>query len=72
MQVHCKAGKGRTGLILICYLLYGGLRRTALSARAFYDSQRTLDNKGLTIISQVVRVRMLAMADGEWWSWSWP
>lgn len=48
-----KAGKGRTGLIMVSYLLYGGLRRNALTARAFYDKQRTFDKKGLTIISQI-------------------
>lgn len=53
VAVHCKAGKGRTGLILVCYLLFGGLHRTAASARAFYDKQRCHDKKGLTIISQV-------------------
>ena len=51
--VHCKAGKGRTGLIIVCYLLYGGLRRKAVESRAFYDAQRCHDKKGLTIISQI-------------------
>ncbi len=51
--VHCKAGKGRTGLVVVCYLLYSGFRPDAASARAYYDSERTKDCKGLTIISQV-------------------
>ena len=51
--VHCKAGKGRTGLVVVCYLLYSGHRPDAASARAYYDRERTKDAKGLTIVSQV-------------------
>ena len=40
VAVHCKAGKGRTGLIIVCYLLFGGLCTETLDARAFYDAQR--------------------------------
>ena len=50
--VHCKAGKGRTGLVVVCYLMYSGLRPDAATARAYYDRERTKDSKGLTIISQ--------------------
>ncbi len=57
--VHCKAGKGRTGLVVVSYLLYCGFRPDAAAARAYYDSERTKDGKGLTIISQV-RVRTRA------------
>ena len=53
VAVHCKAGKGRTGLVIVCYLLFGGLQRKAISARRFYDTQRCHDKKGLTIISQI-------------------
>jgi len=53
VAVHCKAGKGRTGLIIVCYLLYCGLKNKALHARKFYDTQRCHDQKGLTIISQI-------------------
>jgi phosphatidylinositol-3,4,5-trisphosphate 3-phosphatase/dual-specificity protein phosphatase PTEN len=53
VAVHCKAGKGRTGLIIVCYLLFGGLHSTATSARSFYDFQRCHDKKGLTITSQI-------------------
>ena len=56
VAVHCKAGKGRTGLIIVCYLLYCGLHRKAISSRKFYDTQRCYDQKGLTIISQVCRL----------------
>lgn len=53
VAVHCKAGKGRTGLVIICYLIYCGLTADTLKSRSFYDWQRTDDGKGLTIISQI-------------------
>ena len=52
VAVHCKAGKGRTGLVMICYLMYSGFRGSAVKARDFYDWARTTDGKGLTITSQ--------------------
>jgi hypothetical protein len=58
--IHCKAGKGRTGLIIICYLVFAGLCVDALVARALYDNQRTKDGKGLTIISQIRYVHYFA------------
>jgi len=53
VAVHCKAGKGRTGLIIVCYLIFGGLYLKSVNSRKFYDSQRCHDGKGLTIISQI-------------------
>jgi hypothetical protein len=53
VAIHCKAGKGRTGLVVVAYLMYCGLQPTAVGARAFYDWARTVDGKGLTIISQI-------------------
>ena len=53
VAIHCKAGKGRTGLIVVSYLLYCGFKSSAADARKFYDWARTVDGKGLTIISQI-------------------
>ena len=43
--VHCKAGKGRTGLMLACYLLHAGAVETADEALMAFGSRRTQDGK---------------------------
>eukprot|EP00730_Choanoeca_flexa_P000286 TRINITY_DN10130_c0_g1_i3.p1 TRINITY_DN10130_c0_g1~~TRINITY_DN10130_c0_g1_i3.p1 ORF type:complete len:649 (+),score=150.79 TRINITY_DN10130_c0_g1_i3:175-2121(+) len=50
--VHCKAGKGRTGLIISCYLMYSGLCPDADSAMKMFGAIRTHNGKGVTIPSQ--------------------
>jgi len=51
--VHCKAGKGRTGLISCCYLMLNGTCKNSDEALVYYGNKRTKDGKGVTIASQI-------------------
>ncbi|KAL7141041.1 hypothetical protein ABFS83_08G027700 [Erythranthe nasuta] len=48
--VHCMAGKGRTGLMVSCYLVYTGM--SAEKALQVYAEKRTTNNEGVSIASQ--------------------
>ncbi|KAG6618707.1 Phosphatidylinositol-3,4,5-trisphosphate 3-phosphatase [Phytophthora cinnamomi] len=52
VAVHCKAGKGRTGVMLCAYMLYTRMWRSAHGALEYFAAARSMKLQGVTIISQ--------------------
>lgn len=51
--VHCNAGKGRTGTLISCFLIYSGLAENAKDAIMYYGYKRFTHGKGVTQPSQI-------------------
>ena len=53
VAIHCKAGKGRTGTVITCLLLYLNYFDNIDDCLQYYGLMRTEDSKGVTIPSQI-------------------
>jgi phosphatidylinositol-3,4,5-trisphosphate 3-phosphatase/dual-specificity protein phosphatase PTEN len=53
IAVHCKAGKGRTGLAVTSYLVFMEACRDAYEAVDYFNERRTKDGFGMNVPSQI-------------------
>jgi len=57
VAIHCKAGKGRTGFLISCLLVFLGIHPLSVDAIKHFSTQRTQDGKALNQPSQRLYVR---------------
>jgi phosphatidylinositol-3,4,5-trisphosphate 3-phosphatase/dual-specificity protein phosphatase PTEN len=51
--VHCNAGKGRTGTIISCFLMFSGIAANNSEGIKYYGWKRFNHGKGVTQPSQL-------------------
>jgi hypothetical protein len=58
--IHCKAGKGRTGVMICNWLMFSGEWNSPEDSMAYYAAMRTYNMKGVTIPSQIRYIHYFA------------
>lgn len=60
VAVNCRAGKGRTGTLICCYLIYSGRISDPSQALKYYQAKRFTKGGGVTQPSQIRYVHYFA------------
>jgi phosphatidylinositol-3,4,5-trisphosphate 3-phosphatase and dual-specificity protein phosphatase PTEN len=60
IAVNCKAGKGRTGTLICCYMIYCGRLESPQQALKYYKSKRFFKGGGVTQPSQIRYIEYFA------------
>jgi hypothetical protein len=67
VSMHCKAGKGRAGLMICVMMLRHGVVQSATEAIRRYDEMRVTNMRGLTVCSQRKFVRFYELLWRKIW-----
>jgi hypothetical protein len=67
VNMHCKAGKGRAGLMCCVSLVRTGSANSAIEAMDLYDNERVTNKRGLTVTSQRKFVIFYEMLWRQFW-----
>jgi phosphatidylinositol-3,4,5-trisphosphate 3-phosphatase/dual-specificity protein phosphatase PTEN len=51
--VHCMGGKGRTGTVIACYLVYAGIFTDTMAALQHFGEKRSSISKGVVQAAQI-------------------
>jgi len=68
VAVHCKHGKGRTGVAVSCYLMYSRQAATAADAMALFAYKRTNNQRAVTLPSHIRYINYFErFLRDNWW-----
>lgn len=59
VAVHCKGGKGRTGLMISAYLVISGVCETQTEALKYFAKKRSIDDECSQGVTQPSQIRFL-------------